>query len=193
MNRKNHIIDIKNADIIYDFLFIGLGASNSLAIIALLKNNSFLGKKIAIIEQSEKNENDKTYCFWAQPNDSIVLDLATIISHRYDFLRVNQSLLQNIENQPYYYIKSIDLYKYTLEQVNRLAIPIFRDQVSNIIGAGASYVIQTNKGSVEAKYVFDSRPPLNQNWVKMISFCTNRFMACTFVFREMYFKKTLLT
>ena len=101
MNRNNHIIDTKIPDITYDYVFIGLGASNSLAIIALLKNNSFLGKKIAIIEQSEKNENDKTYCFWAKPNDNIVLDLATIISHRFDFLRVNQSLLQNIENRPY--------------------------------------------------------------------------------------------
>lgn len=45
MNRNNHIIDIKNVDIIYDFLFIGLGASNSLALIALLKNSAFLGKK----------------------------------------------------------------------------------------------------------------------------------------------------
>ena len=114
MNRNNHIIDIKQTDIIYDFLFIGLGASNSLALIALLKNSLFLGKKIAVIEQSEKNENDKTYCFWAKPNDNIVQDLATIISHRFDFLRVNQSLLQNIENQPYHYIKSIDLYNYTL-------------------------------------------------------------------------------
>ena len=96
MNLKNHIIDTKQTDIIYDFLFIGLGASNSLALIALLKNSAFLGKKIAIIEQSENNENDKTYCFWAQPNDNIVLDLAPIISYRYDFLRVNQSLLQNI-------------------------------------------------------------------------------------------------
>lgn len=45
MNRNNHIIDTKIPDIIYDYVFIGLGASNSLAIIALLKNNSFLGKK----------------------------------------------------------------------------------------------------------------------------------------------------
>ena len=189
MNRNNHIIDTKIPDIIYDYVFIGLGASNSLAIIALLKNNSFLGKKIAIIEQSEKNENDKTYCFWAQPNDNIVQDLATIISHRFDFLRVNQSLLQNIENQPYHYIKSIDLYNYTLEQVNSLAIPIFRDQVSNIIDAGPNYVIQTNKGSVEAKYVFDSRPPLNQTLGKNDIFLHQSFYGLHIRFSRDVFQK----
>ena len=189
MNRNNHIIDIKQTDIIYDFLFIGLGASNSLALIALLKNSLFLGKKIAVIEQSEKNENDKTYCFWAQPNDSIVLDLATIISHRYDFLRVNQSLLQNIENQPYYYIKSIDLYNYTLEQVNPLAIPVFRDQVSNIIDTGANYVIETNKGIVHAKYVFDSRPPLNQLLAKNDIFLHQSFYGLHIRFSRDVFQK----
>ena len=189
MNRNNHIIDTKIPDIIYDYVFIALGASNSLAIIALLKNNSFLGKKIAIIEQSEKNENDKTYCFWAKPNDNIVQDLATIISHRFDFLRVNQSLLQNIENQPYHYIKSIDLYNYTLEQVNSLAIPIFRDQVSNIIDAGPNYVIQTNKGSVEAKYVFDSRPPLNQKLGKNDIFLHQSFYGLHIRFSRDVFQK----
>jgi lycopene beta-cyclase len=189
MNRNNHIIDTKIPNIIYDYLFVGLGASNSLAIIALLKNNSFLGKKIAIIEQSEKNENDKTYCFWAQPNDNIVLDLSTIISHRYDFLRVNQSLLQNIENQPYHYIKSIDLYNYTLEQVNLLGIPIFRDQVSNIFDAGANYVIQTNKGRVEAKYVFDSRPPLNQTLGKNDIFLHQSFYGLHIRFSRDVFQK----
>jgi lycopene beta-cyclase len=189
MNRNNHIIDTKIPDIIHDYLFIGLGASNSLAIIALAKNNAFLGKKIAIIEQSKKNENDKTYCFWAQPNDSIVLDLATIISHRYDFLRVNQSLLQNIESQPYYYIKSIDLYNYTLEQVNRLAIPIFRDQVNNIVETDANYVIQTNNGSIQAKYVFDSRPPLNQILGKNDIFLHQSFYGLHIRFSRDVFQK----
>lgn len=189
MNHNNHIIDIKNADIIYDFLFIGLGASNSLALIALLKNNAFLEKKIAIIEQSEKNENDKTYCFWAQPNDNIVLDLAPIISHRYDFLRVNQSLLQNIENQPYYYIKSIDLYKYTLEQCNRLAIPIYRDEVGNILDVGSNYVIETNKGVVHAKYVFDSRPPLIQTLGKNDIFLHQSFYGLHIRFSRDVFQK----
>jgi lycopene beta-cyclase len=189
MNLKNHIIDTKQTDIIYDFLFIGLGASNSLALIALLKNSAFLGKKIAIIEQSEKNENDKTYCFWAQPNDNIVLDLAPIISHRYDFLRVNQSLLQNIQNQPYYYIRSIDFYNYTLEQVIHLAIPIFREQVSNISEDIANYVIQTNKGSVQAKYVFDSRPPLNQTLGKNDIFLHQSFYGLHIRFSRDVFQK----
>lgn len=189
MNVSQHIIHVKNDETIYDFLFIGLGASNSLAIIALAKNNAFLGKKIAIIEQSEKDENDKTYCFWAKPNDNIVLDLTSIISHRYDFLKVNQSRLQNIEGQPYYYIKSIDLYNYTLEQLNRLAIPIFRDQVLNIIGAGANSVIQTNRGLVEAKYVFDSRPPLNQTLGKNDIFLHQSFYGLHIRFSRDVFQK----
>ena len=58
---------------VYDFLFIGLGASNSLILLSLLKKKCLLNKEVAIIEADDKDTNDKTYCFWAAPSDSIVL------------------------------------------------------------------------------------------------------------------------
>jgi lycopene beta-cyclase len=68
-------------NILFDYIFIGLGASNSLILLSLLKKSYHLGKKIAVLEASEKNSNDKTYCFWASPQDDIVKDLGLIISH----------------------------------------------------------------------------------------------------------------
>ena len=105
---------------VYDFLFIGLGASNSLILLSLLKKKCLSNKKVAIIEVDGKDTNDKTYCFWAAPSDSIVLELAPIISHSYTKIEVNQSTSQNIEDQPYHYIKSIDLYNYTQAQSTKL-------------------------------------------------------------------------
>ena len=124
----------------YDFLFIGLGACNSLILLSLLKKKCLLNKKVAIIEADAKDTNDKTYCFWAAPSDSIILELAPIISHSYTKIEVNQSALQNIEDQPYHYIKSIDLYNHTQAALKIDNAIIFRDTVNHISSEGDIYI-----------------------------------------------------
>ena len=125
---KNQYVDAHNINHneVYDFIFIGLGASNSLIILSLLKQGCLKDKKVAVIEAACKTINDKTYCFWASPNDSIVKDLSPIITHYYKTINVNQSVLQNIELQPYCYIRSIDLYNHTLEASNKAQMPLIR-------------------------------------------------------------------
>jgi lycopene beta-cyclase len=148
-----------NTDLLYDFIFIGLGASNSLLLLSLLERGSLVDKKVAILETESKKINDKTYCFWASPNDLIVKNLAPIISHYYDTIEINQSKQQNIENQPYYYIRSIDLYDYTLLASVKAKIPIIREAVENVSSQKAINTIKTVGSSYQTRYIFDSRPP----------------------------------
>ena len=82
-----------NDEELFDYIFIGLGASNSLILLSLFKKGLLLNKKVAVIESDSKKNNDKTYCFWASPNDEIVEDLQSIISHRYTKIQVNHSKL----------------------------------------------------------------------------------------------------
>ena len=151
--------DLINDNIIYDFIFIGLGASNSLIVLSLLKNGAIADKKVAIIEADSKNTNDKTYCFWASPNDSIVIDLTPIITHCYTEIKVNQSVLQNIEDQPYYYIRSIDLYQHTLEALNQAQITIYRDAVVKVSCENEICSVYSTKVTYQARHIFDSRYP----------------------------------
>ncbi|MFN5627810.1 MAG: lycopene cyclase family protein, partial [Bacteroidota bacterium] len=181
----------------YDFIFIGLGASNSLILLSLIKEACVANKKIAIIEPELKNKNDKTYCFWADPNDSIVKDLKQIISYNYTSIEVNRSVLQNIQNQPYYYIKSIDLYNHTLDALLKLTIPIYRQAVVEVVcNDDDLYSIKTDCGEFESNYIFDSRPPqanqigkddiyLNQSFYGLHIRCKNEvFNASTFLMMD---------
>jgi hypothetical protein len=68
----------------YDFVFIGLGASNSLILISLIQKGLTKNKKIAIFEPDGKTNNDKTYCFWANPKDEILVELKAIISRSFN-------------------------------------------------------------------------------------------------------------
>lgn len=145
---------------VYDFAFIGLGASNSLILLALIQRGLLKNKRVVIIEAENKSENDKTYCFWAGKNDVIVQTLAPIISRRFNRIQVNGSDMQNIEEQPYHYIRSIDLYEYTLGKIKQESITVYRTAVNHIIEDNEIYSICASDYSCQAHYIFDSRPPM---------------------------------
>jgi len=144
---------------IYDFVFIGLGASNSLILISLIKKGLHKGKRIAIFELDNKTNNDKTYCFWANPKEAIVTELDSIISRRFNSIQVNASSAANIESCPYHYIRSVDLYALTLKMLTEAQIHIYRSAINQITDENQIYTLHSAAETCKAKYVFDSRPP----------------------------------
>lgn len=157
-NSKSTVYDTIENDT-YDFLFIGLGASNSLILLSLIKHNQLHGKKIGIIEPEKKNINDKTFCFWAKPTDNIVIDLKPLISYQYKKIKVGNKE-QDITDQPYYYIKSLDLYNHTLEALKPYNIDVFKDTAFEFHAENNIQCINTKSGNVyKTKFALDSRPP----------------------------------
>jgi lycopene beta-cyclase len=144
---------------IYDFAFIGLGASNSLILSSLIKKGLLNDKQVVIFETDNKSNNDKTYCFWASPDEAITKELDKLISRRFTKIKVNAGREENIESCPYHYIRSIDLYDATRELVSQTDISIIHEAVGQINEENQIYTLQTPKTSYQAKYVFDSRPP----------------------------------
>ena len=160
MDQNNQHPEKPNQELIYDYVFIGMGASNSLILKKLIESNAFNNKNVAVIEAHQKNENDKTYCFWASPNDRIVKELASIINHSYNKIEINKGLPQDISSQPYHYIKSIDLYRYTSKLIEQNKIARFEAKCFDIIENPAFSLVHTDKGIFQAKFIFDSRPPI---------------------------------
>ena len=150
----------KYPNITYDFLFIGLGASNSLILLSLIEKKQLKNKRVAIFETESKVINDKTFCFWAAPDDSIVTNLAPIISHCFTTIQVNQSPVQRIDQQPYHYIRSIDLYNHTREILTTEQIDMYQKGVNGITYEDDFYWIHTDSDNYKAHYIFDSRPPI---------------------------------
>ncbi len=164
MTTKNREIDAKGT--IFDFVFIGLGASNSLLLKSISEQATLSTKKIAIIEADSKNTNDKTYCFWAEPSAPIVTELAPLIRYRYDSIIINRLPQQVINNHPYHYISSIDLYAYTSQLVQQHHYPIYRHKVEQIESHAGIQTIHTNKGTIQSYFIFDSRPPTYKDLLK---------------------------
>jgi len=147
---------VTNNENVYDYIFSGLGASNSLIILSLLEDNLLLNKKIAIIEPSLKTINDKTYCFWAYPEDPIVIKLRSIIRHEYKNITINGGAKQDISTQPYYLIRSIDLYSLVSKKLENAKIPIFNCFVNEIVSSEDYHTLKTSNGSFKTQHVFNS-------------------------------------
>lgn len=145
---------------IFDFVFIGMGASNSLILISLIKKGLLNNKKVAIFETDKKIKNDKTFCFWASPDELIVQELAPIISKSYKNIKVNAKRIESIESCPYYRVRSIDLYDFLRQVLADNQIKIYTEAVKKIKGKKPFYKIETLSETFESNYIFDSRPPV---------------------------------
>jgi len=144
---------------IYDFVFIGLGASNSLILLSLIRKGLIKDKKIAVFEPDNKSNNDKTYCFWANADSSIVNELSSIISKSFNSISVNDAKTENIETCPYHYIRSIDLYNLTTKLLQKAKIEIHRKSIKEFTTDNSFNLLHTENGTFYTRLTFDSRPP----------------------------------
>ena len=143
----------------YDYVFIGMGASNGLLLLEFIKRGYQHTKRIAVIEKAQKNTNDKTYCFWSSPDATIVKDLSSIISYQYQFVQTNATKVQSIQDQPYHCIRSIDFYNFLHATIASHPIDVFESQVDGL-NAHSDYIeIAFNSKVIKGAIVFDSRPP----------------------------------
>ena len=143
----------------YDYVFIGMGASNGLMLLEFIKRGFHQTKRIAVIEKAQKNTNDKTYCFWSTPDASILKDLSSIISYQYQFVQTNATKVQSIQDQPYYCIKSIDFYNLVQATIASYPIDVFEAQV-DVLNPRTNHIdIAFDSKVIKGTIVFDSRPP----------------------------------
>ena len=151
---------LANTYSVYDFLFIGLGAANSLLILSLYKNGLLDGKTIAIIEPRSKLTDDKTFCFWSTKEELFSLNLEELVSCSWQQIEITGIAKQNIQPLSYYQVKGADLSNKTKEILSLSEVTYFRSTLDNTTSTGSDYIEVTTGGSVfRCHKVYDSRPP----------------------------------
>ncbi|MDP3930191.1 MAG: beta-carotene 15,15'-dioxygenase, Brp/Blh family [Bacteroidota bacterium] len=139
-----------------DYLFIGLGAANSLLLLNMFKKNLFAHKQIAIIEPQKKNVNDRTFCFWSDKYELEKLNLQHLVKYQWDEIRVGKNL-ETISPLSYLHIRGIDVYnevKSVLPQINHTYFETSFDGKLEVIDN--SFQLTLDNTSIIAKKVFDS-------------------------------------
>lgn len=142
----------------FDYVFLGLGAANSLILRSLDARGLLRGRRFAILEPDAKRANDRTFCFWATPGEVETLGLMPLVSHAWDTVRIGGISETNILPMRYWHISGIDLYNQTRELLARYPEEalILRDRLESYPGRhtdGFAFPFGI------APCVFDSRPP----------------------------------
>lgn len=143
----------------YTFGLIGLGAANSLLLLRMEKEGLLEDAAGIVFDQSFKAVNDKTYCFWAHPEDEIVQDLGAQIKHSWSKVIAGDKY-QKLSMMNYYMVESISLYNRTRALLERYPnIKFHREQVQHVLDQSVYIDIMTDTGAYQVLQVFDSRPP----------------------------------
>jgi len=106
----------------FDLVFTGWGASTCILMIEMEKKSLLENQNILIIEPSDKLENDKTFCFWAEKNDDIYQNFKSIISNSWTSIQINDNKSSLIDPVEYFHVDSKDLYDWTRNIIKKYNI-----------------------------------------------------------------------
>jgi lycopene beta-cyclase len=143
----------------YDYVFIGLGASNSLLLHQLYENNLLKDAEVLIIEPNLDTLNHKTFCFWSEDDD--LISQLPWISKKWPNIRISKFNSQNIYPLQYRYISGSTINQYNnsiLKEIKHHHLRISYTSPTLVINDKCVITIESNQ--IYASYVFDSRPPV---------------------------------
>jgi lycopene beta-cyclase len=139
----------------FNYLFLGMGAGNSLLLIQLDRQGLLDGKSIGIIDPDLKNRNDRTFCFWATDEEVAFLGLHALISKTWNEVQVGNAAPQSITPYRYHHVSGIHLYNHARAILQQHAHSWFYESFQ---GSGTASLF-ADGAAISADQVFDSRPP----------------------------------
>ncbi len=122
----------------------------------LLKEPSLCKKQILVIDQSPKNKNDRTWCFW----ETEAGFFEPIVHHRWhDIQFLSQQFSDKISIAPYTYkmIHGLDFYNHVINYAKQFSNVSFKYEKVDYISSekNNAFVILANE-TITADYVFNS-------------------------------------
>lgn len=145
--------------ITYDYIFLGLGCGNGLMILHLEAEGLLTNKRIMVIEPEPIVRNDRTFCFWMEPERVDSCFLSTMIETQWSTVHVGESV-QSLDSLRYFRISGKTLSEHVhalLTRENARFIHSRYDGVPTRIGENVQISILGEQ--LTASLVFDNRPP----------------------------------
>jgi lycopene beta-cyclase len=141
---------------VYDFAIVGAGAAGLQLALAMKDDGYFRNKTVLIVERSEKNINDRTWCFWEKEEGKYdgIITHSWATGSFYD-----RHFHKKLDLHPYRYklLRSLDFYNFAKNQLEHT--PPFtwvQDDVQSI-EENDSLAIHGSSATYFAKHIFDSR------------------------------------
>ena len=143
----------------FDFIIAGAGLSGFTMAIELLKS-SLKHKSILLIDQDKKDKNDRTWCFWATPQDYI----PDVKKHYWKYCKIFvDDFEKRLSIEPYEYsmIRGIDFYNHALQLIKQHKnVKFITDKILSI--DNKTGIVKTENGIYEGELIFKSYFKINE-------------------------------
>ncbi len=140
----------------YDYIITGAGCAGLSLLRRMMQHQFFSNKKILLIDKDQKNNNDKTWCFWEQ-EAGLFEDIVHHNWQQIDFYSTDFSARFDLLPYQYKMIRGIDLYEIVLNETKQHGnIEIIYDDVHSVFSNESYAVVKTTGNAFHADYIFNS-------------------------------------
>lgn len=152
---------MKNTDLKYDYIIAGSGCAGLSLLYRLLIDPVLQSKKILVIDRVQKNENDRTWCFWEEGKglfESVVIhEWKSLIFKNEDFTRQF-----DLEKYRYKMIQGKDFYEFVLSYAANFENVTFKNEnINGITSDNLEATVETDKNRYKSEYLFNSTSLFN--------------------------------
>src|SRR5690242_377103 len=127
----------------YDYIITGAGCAGLSLLQRMMIHSFFSDKKILLIDKEQKNQNDKTWCYW-EKQQGFFEDIVYHHWQQIDFYSKEFSARFDLEPYQYKMIRSIDLYKTVLNEAKQHSnIDIIFEEAQSVFSNESYAVIKT--------------------------------------------------
>lgn len=155
----------------YDYIITGAGCAGLSLAMHLLQQKALQQKSILVVDESAKQSNDRTWCFWERSNGLF----ESIVCKQWEVLRVeSETFSGRFAIAPYRYkmIRGIDFYRHCLHELKQQPqVEILQGKVERIFSETETGVVVDGQ-TLTAAYVFNSilfeKPGLKKNEVWLL-------------------------
>ncbi len=140
----------------YHYIITGAGCAGLSLLKRMMSEPFFSDKRILVIDQSQKNTNDRTWCFWEKETGIF----ESIVHHQWKKINFfSNTFSASLDIAPYQYkmIQGIDLYTHVKnESKDHPNIEWKQDKIESIQNTRDKVTVELKSESLTADYVFNS-------------------------------------
>ena len=142
----------------YDYILAGGGCAG-LSLVYHLLESRLKDSQILIIDPSQGEIPNKTWCYWSKEALPIHPQSARFSWNSFYLKDTNQQLTKPLEELSYHHLNSHDFYAHVLEKIRQFPnVHFLKEEVVALTPAGTEIQVSTKEsGTFNASFVFDSR------------------------------------
>jgi lycopene beta-cyclase len=140
----------------YDYIFTGAGLATLMTVYKMVQSGSFSRKSILLLDENQKETNDRTWCFW----DKNATVWNSIVFKNWDSaLFANENFKSDLYLKPYRYnqIRGLDFYNFVFETLsNQENIVFLKEKVTDINELESHVFVGTEENRYTCDYLLNS-------------------------------------